>query len=88
MTDNTKSIILIFIVIILIIIYDKIRYHFLFKRKCKSCNMTFDSLYYSHCCKCKKVYLSYLSDSDGWGEHYEHCCDCNSEYYGNHICKI
>jgi hypothetical protein len=79
---------------ILIIIFfpfliDRIRYYCIHKKNCVKCLVNYDSLNCSHCCNCKKVYLSYFGDGDGWCCFYNHCCDCNCEYDSemHHICK-
>lgn len=66
--------------ILFIIFIEIIRYHIIYKKRCDKCCVTYDSMYYSHCCICKKVYMTYWSDGDGYCCFYYHCCDCNSEY--------
>ncbi len=75
--------------ILLLIFIEIIRYHFIYKQRCDKCHATYDSLYYSHCCECKKVYISYWGEGDGFCCFYDHCCDCNSEYDTDtkHVCN-
>jgi hypothetical protein len=89
-SELLNNIFILFFVLLFYYGLDRIRYHCFYKITCNKCNITYDSLDLSHCCRCNKTYISYLGDSDRVGLRFFHCCKCNSEYdadcYKKHEC--